>query len=215
MSGNASRVFVTFLIVVALFLVGYYFYQKSNSMTGMACANPPRNIIAFGDSLVSGYGATRGKDLPSLLSTRLGVPVLNMGRSGDTTAEAQGRLSRVLSEHPDVVLIVLGGNDVLQGVPMETTKSNLASMIETLQRDNIEVVLAGVMGGLGNDPFYAMFQDLSKSYGVALVPNILNGVFGHQDLMSDQIHPNDAGYAKVADKITPAIAAACDRILRQ
>jgi acyl-CoA thioesterase-1 len=154
-------------------------------------------------------GATPGHDFPTLLSAQLGVTVTNLGHSGDTTADALARIDQGLQAKPDVVILLLGGNDVLQRVPQTTTQQNLGTIIDTFQKADTKVVLVGVMGGFPSDPYASMYRDLAKTYKVPLVPNILSGLFGNQSLMRDEVHPNDAGYAKVAAKIAPAVEAAC------
>jgi acyl-CoA thioesterase-1 len=99
-------------ILVLLVAAGAYFFfrMQTSSTSPTACADAHLNVAAFGDSLVEGYGATAGHDFPSLLSTTLGVPVQNFGRSGDTTSDALARIDSVVSAQPDVVIVLLGGN---------------------------------------------------------------------------------------------------------
>lgn len=201
----------TAVILLALGGGTYFFLlaPPKAASNDMACLNQHIKIAAFGDSLVEGYGASRNNDFPSILSTKLGVPVSNFGHSGDTTADAVLRVDNVIATRPDVVIVLLGGNDALQRMPVDSTKQNLSIIIEKLQAEHIKVVLVGVMGGIGNDPYQAMFESLAKKYDLALIPNILSGVFGDRTLMSDQVHPNDAGYAKVAARILPVVQEVC------
>ncbi|MDB5265852.1 MAG: GDSL-like Lipase/Acylhydrolase family protein [Parcubacteria group bacterium] len=151
----------------------------------------------------------QGNDFPSLLSKTLGVPVSNFGVSGDTTADALARINNVISAKPDVVIVLLGGNDALQKVPLATTKQDLSTIIDTFQKANIQVVLVGVLGGIPTDPYAPMFLSLAQQYKVVSVSNILSGLIGNSNLMSDEVHPNDAGYVKVAARIAPAVEKAC------
>ncbi|MDB5237343.1 MAG: arylesterase [Parcubacteria group bacterium] len=185
----------------------YLFSDKTSSE--MTCASQNLKIAAFGDSLVAGYGATQGNDLSALLAKEIGVPVINLGVSGNTTADALARISDVTDAKPDIATVLLGGNDALQKVPLATTKQNLATIIDILQKANIKVVLVGVMGGFPSDPYASMFKDLSSTYHVPLVTNILSGLFANSAYMSDEVHPNDAGYAKAAARIAPVIVSAC------
>lgn len=176
----------------------------------MSCASNNLKIAAFGDSLVAGYGATQGNDFPSLLSKTIGVPVQNFGVSGNTTADALARISDVTDAHPDVVIVLLGGNDALQRIPATVTQKNLSTIISTLQAAHIRVVLVGVPGGFLSDPYAPMFQSLARTFTpISYVPNILSGLLGNSKYMSDEVHPNDAGYAKVAARIAPAVESAC------
>jgi len=163
-------------------------------------------VIAFGDSLVAGVGASTGRDLVSLLSARIGVPVVNAGRSGDTTASALGRLdSAVLSRNPRVVIIVLGGNDALRRVPPKETFANLETIVDRIRRRGAAVILAGLSFGVFTDTYGDGYEDVARRTASGLVPDILGGVLGHPDLMADQIHPNDRGYQMMADRIEPAL----------
>jgi acyl-CoA thioesterase-1 len=163
-------------------------------------------IIAFGDSLVAGRGASSGQDFVSVLSVRLGVPILNAGRSGDTTSAAMARLDRdVLAHDPRVVVVLLGGNDYLRHVPVETTFSNLGAIVDRIRERGAAVLVAGVAVGLIADPYDEKFQLLARQTSAGLVPDILGGIIGHADLMSDAIHPNDRGYALVADRLEPTL----------
>lgn len=197
---------------IVVLVSGYWLIARSNAMDQTACADHSHTVVAFGDSLIVGYGATDGKGVTTLLSQKLQVPVKNLGRNGDTTARARERLNEVIQERPDVVIVLLGGNDALQRVPVSETKENLAAIIDTLQgvsSTRIRVVLVGVLGSPFNDPYRPMFDELGRTPGVTYVPNVLSGIFGNRSLMSDEIHPNDEGYAQVADRIYPAVLTAC------
>jgi lysophospholipase L1-like esterase len=175
-----------------------------------ACSNVPHaarptsgtQIIAFGDSLVAGHGASSGHDFVSVLSARLGVPIINAGRDGDTTGAALARLDRdVLSANPRIVIVLLGGNDFLRRVPSAETFANLGSIVDRVRQRGAAVVLAGVNVGVLYDPYQAEFKALAERSAAVLVPDILHGIMGHADLMSDSIHPNDGGYAIMADRL--------------
>jgi lysophospholipase L1-like esterase len=191
-------------LAVFFFIIFYLFMGEGNvSPTRVSREGP---IIFFGDSLVEGVGATQGNDLPSQLSRRLGEPVLNAGKSGDTTALALLRLERdVLSQNPKLVIILLGGNDAIRRVPPDETFANLSLMIDRIQEQRAGVVLLGVRGGIFGDPFRERFQTLAREKKIFFVPGILEGILGNPELMSDLIHPNDRGYAKMADKIEPIV----------
>jgi lysophospholipase L1-like esterase len=165
-------------------------------------------IIAFGDSLVEGRGASEGRDFVSLLSRRLGLPIVNAGRSGDTTGTALSRLeSDVLSRNPRIVIVLLGGNDFLRRVPTEVAFGNLATIVERIRQQGSAVLLVGVGVGLFTDPYQEEYEGLARRTSSGLVPDVLDGVFGHADLMSDSIHPNDRGYEIVADRVEPQLRA--------
>jgi len=141
-----------------------------------------------------------------VLSTRLGVSIINAGRSGDTTRSALARLdSDVLSRDPRVAIVLLGGNDFLRRVPTEETFDNLAAIVEKLRRRGAAVVLAGVSVGIMSDPYAARYDALARQNSAGLVPDILGGIIGRSNLMSDAIHPNEQGYQIIADRLEPVL----------
>jgi len=164
-------------------------------------------IIAFGDSLVTGYGITTiGDDFVSLLSKRTGQAIVNAGANGDTTASATARLEKdVLSQDPRIVIILLGGNDALRQFPVEETFKNLGTMIDQIHEKGAAVILVGVKGSLFGDKYDDEFKRLAKDKEVNFVPNILKDIFGNPQLMTDQIHPNADGHAIIADRIEPIL----------
>jgi acyl-CoA thioesterase I len=163
-------------------------------------------VIAFGDSLVEGVGASTGRDVVSLLSASVGVPIVNAGRSGDTTGTALARLdSAVLSRNPRIVIVVLGGNDVLRRIPHEETFANLEAIVGRIRGRGAAVILVGLSVGVFTDTYGNGYEDLARRTSSGLVPDVLAGILGHPDLMADQIHPNDRGYRMMADRIEPAL----------
>ena len=162
-------------------------------------------IIAFGDSLVAGNGTSARGDFVSVLSTRIGVPIINAGRSGDTTGAALGRLQGdVLARDPRVVIVLLGGNDLLRGVPQAQRLANITQIVERIRGAGAAVILVGLTDTLIN-PFGASLEDLADRTDATFVPGILDGVLGRHDLMADGIHPNNAGHRLMADRIEPAL----------
>lgn len=162
-------------------------------------------IVAMGDSLVYGYGATKGNDFVSLLSNTIGQPIINRGVNGNTTSGGLSAIDMVTELKPSVVLVLLGGNDYLRGVPIAETFNNLERIIEKLQANGAVVVLLGIQGGVLSDPFAEQFEALAERRGTAYVPNVLQGIIGNTALMADAIHPNDAGYERIAEKVLPVL----------
>ncbi|OGE76019.1 MAG: hypothetical protein A3C85_00605 [Candidatus Doudnabacteria bacterium RIFCSPHIGHO2_02_FULL_48_21] len=165
------------------------------------------NIIAFGDSLVTGYGLTTvGDDFVSLLSKRTGSQIINAGLNGDTTGSALSRLEKdVLSQDPRIVIVLLGGNDALRHVPVEETFRNLGAIIDGIHAKGSAVILVGVKGSFFGDKYDNEFDRLADAKKVNYIPDILKGLFGHADLMTDAIHPNARGHAIMADRIEPVL----------
>ncbi len=188
------------MVFVAL---GIYYFSRTAPVT-----NYPSNgtdIIAFGDSLVEGVGSTNGNDFVSLLSKKIGQPIINLGHAGDTTADGIARLSELDNYNPKVVLLLLGGNDHLKKIPVTDTHKNLSVIIQNIQARGAVVLLLGVRGGLFNDRFDTEFEDLRDIYHTAFVPDVLDGLFGNMQYMSDAIHPNDTGHEMIAERVYPVL----------
>jgi acyl-CoA thioesterase I len=195
-----GKILLIIALVAALF-AGAWFWHAGRSEELR-----PQVIVFFGDSLVRGVGASGGGDLVAVLQSRLGMPIVNAGRSGDTTASALTRLDEeVLAQEPGVVMVLLGGNDVLERVPRSDTFRNLGEIIDRIEAKGARPLLVGIQGNAFGDPYRSAFDALAEEKRVAYVPDILRGVFNDPDLMSDPIHPNDAGYVKMADRIEPAL----------
>ena len=195
-----------YVLAAAALLVAaavYFFFFNTAPIANYPSAGT--DIVAFGDSLVAGTGATDGRDFVLLLSGAIGQPVINLGVPGDTTQDGLARMSELDAYKPKVVLLLFGGNDYLKRIPQEQTFANLAAIIKDIQSRGAIVLLLGVRGGLFGDYFSSGFEDLRSAYHTAYVPDVLDGLLGDKQYMSDQIHPNDAGYAAIADRITPVL----------
>lgn len=159
------------------------------------------NIICFGDSLTYGTGAPRGKSYPDQLSEMIGLPVINAGLPGDTTARALQRLDKdVLSNSPRIVLITLGGNDLKNGVDKKTAFNNLKEIVLAIQAKGALVVIGGIKLLFWDRGYEEEYEKLAEKTGALLIPNILGGLMGNEELMSDTIHPNAAGYEIMAKR---------------
>ncbi|MEK7569588.1 MAG: GDSL-type esterase/lipase family protein [Patescibacteria group bacterium] len=198
-----KKILVITTMVIILGGIFLLLFKKPPAITNF----PPKEgiIIAFGDSLVEGVGATEGNAFPAKLGKLVGEPILNMGHAGDTTEDGLRRLTEVLSENPRIVLLLLGGNDFLGKIPAEQTFINLDKIIARLQESGVLVILLGVRGGFLTDQYDQRYEELAKKRGALYVPNVLKGLLSHDEFMSDSIHPNDAGYKKIAEKIYPVL----------
>lgn len=162
------------------------------------------NVIAFGDSLTEGYRVDPGQGWPEQLSAIMGRPILNRGVSGNTTGDALARLERdVLAQDPRVVLVCLGGNDMLRQMPADQQFDNLRTIVRRIQAKGALVVLIGTEGFkiLSKVDYGERYQALARETGAVYVPDLMKGVLADRDLMIDQIHPNARGYAKIARRI--------------
>ena len=145
-------------------------------------------------------------DYPSQLSRMIAGPVINAGVSGDTTTRALQRLERdVLSKSPDIVLITLGGNDLKNGVARDAAFENLKAIVESIQITGARVIVGGLSFPIRDRGFGRAYQELADETGAVLIPNIIEGIMGNRKLMSDPIHPNDAGYKIIAERFYEAI----------
>lgn len=206
---------------------------------------PPANgpIVAFGDSLTAGVGATNNQDYVSQLERRAGVAIINKGVSGDTTEEALGRLqSDVLARDPSVVIVWLGGNDIIgrfyervrdgledvnttdwlrlvalrltgkipdtAGITEDETFENLTEIIERIQAGGAVTIVIGFSGGIFDEDLESRYEAVAEATGSLYVPDALNNVLGRPSLMSDLVHPNNDGYAIVADRVLPYLQCA-------
>jgi len=185
---------------------------------------PPRAdqklIVAFGDSLYAGYNLDPGKGLAPVLEKSLAAGglqarVVNAGVSGDTSAAGLARLAFTLDglpRKPDLMLVGLGGNDMLRGLDPSATRGNLDAILQEAKKRRIRVMLTGMlaspnMGGDYATAFNAIYPDLARQYGVALYPFLLDGVIGRRTmLLPDGIHPNDKGIDLIAARLAPMVA---------
>jgi acyl-CoA thioesterase I len=209
--GRAARTLVMVLLTIAL----GGGYRDAVSATPAPQAPPAmRTIVAFGDSLTSGYGLPPEQTFPAVLERRLraqGLPfrVVNHGVSGDTTSDGVRRLNAALAERPEILILALGANDGLRGVPIASVRSNLETIIKAAQTANVKVLLCGMEAlpfhGLEYTiEFHRLYDELSAKYDTPRVPFMLAGVIGNQDMLQpDLVHPNAAGAAQIAGNIWP------------
>jgi acyl-CoA thioesterase I len=187
----------------------------SISLAGSAFTAPQAKIILFlGDSITAGYGLDPSQAYPALIQEKIDAKgwqfkVVNAGQSGDTSAGGLSRTDWLLRSPVDVLVLELGGNDGLRGLPVETTRKNLQAIIDRTRAKYpaAKIVLAGMMvpPNMGRDygqKFQAIFRDIAKKNQAALIPFVLEGVGGVRDLnLSDGIHPSAKGQEIVAANV--------------
>lgn len=190
----ASRFFIAVCVAVLLVACG-----RAPTLPKLS---PHDVILAFGDSLTHGTGASEETAYPAVLATLSGHTVINAGVPGDTTATGLQRLPAVLDEYkPRLVLLCLGGNDMLRKQPEATTENNLRLLVQTIRSSGASVVLIAVpepklFGGAPD--FYAR---VAKDMKLPLEEQAFNGVLKDARLKSDPVHANAAGYRVVAERL--------------
>ena len=183
-------------------------------------AAPRRLVLVVGDSLSAEYGLKRGTGWVALLVQRLAqqkiaATVVNASISGDTTAGGRSRLAALLREHrPTHVVLELGANDALRGLPMDMTRSNLAQMARECKATGAKVVIAGMQvppnyGRKYSDEFSGLFANVAQAEGAALVPFLLKGVADVANaealFQPDRIHPVEAAHPVILDNVWPVL----------
>lgn len=177
-------------------------------------AGTPVRIVVLGDSLTSGHRLPRAEAYPALLEAalndeRIVATVVNHGVSGDTTAGGVRRLPAALAEQPDIMILALGVNDGLRGVPVAQVRRNLEAIIEGAQTAGVSVLLCAMEalplhGWRYTVDFHNLYAALAAKYALPMVPFILWNVLGNPELMSsDGVHPNAAGARAMAATILP------------
>lgn len=184
-------------------------------------------LIAFGDSLTAGYGLPEGDGLVPQLRAWMAargeeVEIVQAGVSGDTTAGGRARLDWALTGDVQGIVLELGGNDVLRGLPPAEARANLAAMIETAHAKGLEVLLVGVPVAANYGPDYqadfrAIWPDLAAQYGTLLYPDLLAALGADpaeavRFLQDDGIHPNAEGVHLIVADFGPKVAALVARI---
>lgn len=185
--------------------------------TGSVVSSEKTSVFVFlGDSLTAGFGLPSEAALPEQVEKRLrdaglNVNVVNAGVSGDLSANGLARYDwSVKAANPDFLIIALGANDYLLGLPAETTSNNLSAILDRAKDDNIPAILVGLQPrssaaqGSRDAEFAAIYPDLSKRFNVPLYPALLAGVRGNPKLLqADGLHPTAKGIEIMADSITP------------
>ncbi|MFP3456551.1 GDSL-type esterase/lipase family protein [Psychrobacter sp. SIMBA_152] len=161
-------------------------------------------VVALGDSLTYGYGANDETAYPTVLAELSKWNVVNAGVNGDTSADVLTRVNEITEQNPDLVLLGVGGNDVLQRIAPDTTRANIIATIDTLQSKNIDVVLiaephlstSALFGKASDNPLY---EDIAEAEGIPLYSDGWSTVLSDEALKSDKIHANAAGYRQFAE----------------
>lgn len=198
---EVSKFFSVRLVAVALALAG---------LLVAACADQqqlprlPKDavILAFGDSLTHGSGVQKAESYPAILAALSGRSVINAGISGEESTHGLKRLPALLETHrPHLLILCHGGNDILRKRDLNRMAANLREMISLAQADGIAVVMLGVpKPGLFLSSA-SVYRDVARATGVVFIEDLIPQVLSDQELKSDAVHPNGAGYRKIAERI--------------
>jgi acyl-CoA thioesterase-1 len=193
------------------------------SPSASAATEKPVRIVAFGDSLTAGLGLPAADAFPVKLKAALrakgyAVEIVDAGVSGDTATGGLARLEWSVAAGTDAVIVELGANDALRGIPVEETRAALDAIVRKLKARGIAVLLAGMrappnLGDIYVKAFESMYDDVAKQHDVPLYPFFLDGVAADRALnQPDGMHPNAAGVARVVEGILPSVEALIARV---
>lgn len=183
---------------------------------GAKAEDGPVKILAFGDSLTAGYGLKEEEAFPVRLEKALkakghDVELINAGQSGDTTGAGLGRVEWALFDQPDAVILELGANDMLRGLPVEKTEQNLQQIVELFKAESLPILLAGMQASLSygkeyKSAFDSIFPKLAEEQELLFYPFFLDGVAGDMSLNQDDgIHPTVEGVDIIVSAILPKV----------
>jgi lysophospholipase L1-like esterase len=189
-------------IIVAVF-VALILLTLPNKSTKMNTLLPHDTILAFGDSITYGHGASHNESYPALLSSLSGHKVINAGINGETSDEGLQRLPQRLEDKSiKLMILCFGGNDILRRQSMDALKNNLKTMIRMAKIKEIDVLLVAVpnISLFGLAPL-ELYEEVAKEEKVPLLGGVLANILSQPSLKNDQIHPNALGYKQMAEKI--------------
>jgi len=176
--------------------------------------SPGTTVVCLGDSLTAGVGSDGGPTYPEALAAMLDVAVINAGSPGDTVADGLARLDGVLTHDPWLVIVELGGNDLLRQVPVERTEAAYRELVDRLLAARVAVILIEVRGPFGGR-LRGLFRRLEDDYGVPVIAGALPELLADRRFKSDPIHLNGEGYRRlasaVAEEVRPLLAARRER----
>jgi len=188
--------------VAAALLIASLLAGCGERVPRVAAVGPDEVIVAFGDSLTYGTGAAEPESYPAVLGQLIGRKVVRSGVPGEVTAQGLARLPRVIEEHrPALIIVCLGGNDMLRRVDEQQIRSNLRQIITTIRGRGISVVLVGVPRPALLTSAATFYGELAKEYGIPYEGKVLNDIMHQLDLKADTIHPNAKGYRRMAEAI--------------
>ena len=205
---------VALWVALCLGMLGWGMLAAETAAQSSGTRPADKILVVLGDSLSAGFGVDPSEAWPARIQEKIreaGLPwkLVNAGLSGDTSAGGLRRLDWILRRPVDALLLELGSNDGLRGLPLEATRTNLQTVIERTRAKypNVRIVLAGMkmpenLGEAYTRQFESLYRDLAETNKVALIPFLLDGVGGRSELnLPDQIHPNAEGHRRVATNV--------------
>jgi lysophospholipase L1-like esterase len=185
-------------VLLAAFLLG----GCGERVPRVPAVGPDEVIVAFGDSLTYGTGAAESESYPAVLTQLIGRKVVRSGVPGEVTAQGLARLPQVIAEHsPALMIVCLGGNDMLRRGDEAQIKTNLAAIIRTIRGRGISVVLVGVPKPSLITSAPAFYAELAKEFDIPYEGKVVTDVMYQLELKADPIHPNAKGYRRMAEAI--------------
>lgn len=180
--------------------------------TKLAALPAGSTVLAFGDSVTYGTGAQPGEDWPTLLAAATGWKIINAGVPGDTADAGKERIRGLLeAQRPALVIVEIGGNDFLRRRPAPVVKEDVRSIVRQSKVAGVQVVLVAVpelslLGALTRRPDdAALYAEIGRDEQVPVIADVFSDILGKPELCADQIHPNAAGYRKMAEGIAAAL----------
>jgi acyl-CoA thioesterase I len=215
-SVNARRDLGRLAQVVAILALVNVFVGLPSGSGSKAETQKPLHIVAFGDSLFSGYGLRSSQAFPAQLQKELkarghNVVVSNAGVAGDTTSDGLKRLAWAVPDNTDAVILEFGANDALRGMDPKQARANLEKIVAKLQERRLPILLAGMRspanwGDHYSEDFDAIFLELARQHDLILYPFFLDGVVFDTKLNQDDgMHPNPKGVAEIIKRIMPSV----------
>ena len=192
------------IVTGAIIFMGLFYFLRGGKTKIKNFPNQNRSVVAFGDSLTAGDGAPFGASYPDVLAKKINRPVINSGVCGEMAVQAPARIQQVLNERPYMVLIEFGANDHMRQQSRQAAIEAVAKIVDEVQKFGAIAVVVDT-GGPGMDEYTKAYKKIAKEKGALYVPGILKGIFYKPSLKSDQVHPNAAGYEKVANKVYKVI----------
>ena len=187
----------TFCLLLLIFLTAC-----SDSQQQLARLPDDAVILAFGDSLTFGTGASKDESYPAILETSVNRKVINAGVPGELSVQGLKRLPKFLDKyHPDLLILCHGGNDILQKHDLARAEANIRQMISLAENRNIPVILLGVPkpGLFLNDA--DLYINIAENTEVTFIPNLIADILSDASMKSDSVHPNNTGYSKMASTL--------------